>query len=102
MLERLEGGHDVLRPPDFERGGLDPKPVSRGLHLAHLPRDDGIVDIAHERHPAEMGDDLAQKREALASNIGGLERQASNVAARPRKASNKAGADRGPPTSQRR
>ena len=93
MLECFEGRHDVLRPPDCERGDLEPERAGCGLHLAHFQRNEGIVDIAHERHPAEIRDDLAQEREPLAGNVGGLERQAGDVAARPRKAGDEAAAD---------
>jgi hypothetical protein len=59
-LSLLERRHDVLRPPDGEGGDLQPEHAGRGLHFAHLLRNNGIVDIAHERQPAEIGDDLPQ------------------------------------------
>ena len=35
-LERLEGGSDILRSPDFEWRDFEAERASRGLNLAHL------------------------------------------------------------------
>ena len=65
-LERLEGRRDILRSPDFERDDLEAERAGRCLDLAHLQHGGGIVDIGHDRQPAETGDDLAQEFESLA------------------------------------
>src|SRR5262245_7408671 len=93
MLEGFEGGHDVLPPPDFKHGNLQPKRAGRGSHLVHFPRDERVVDIAHERHPTEIWDDLAHECEPIAGNVRGLERQTGDVAAGSREAGNEAAAD---------
>ena len=93
-LERLEGGRDILRSPDFECGDIEAKRAGRCLNLAHLQHGVGIADIGHDRQPAETGDNLAQEFEPLASKIGLLDRQAGDVAARSRQARDQAGADR--------
>ena len=93
-LERLEGGRDILRSPDFECGDFEAERAGRCLNLAHLQHGAGIADIGHDRQPAETGDNLAQEFESLASKIGLLERQAGDVAARSRQTRDQAGADR--------
>src|SRR5262249_40767402 len=57
---------------------------------AHLQDDGGIIDIGHDRQPAETGDNLAQKFESLGSQIGRLVRQAGDVAARARQTGDEA------------
>jgi hypothetical protein len=59
-LERLEGGRDVLRSPDFEGGDIEAKRARRRLNLVHLLHSGGIVDVGHDRHPAETRHNLAQ------------------------------------------
>ena len=93
-LERLEGGRDILGSPDFECSDLEAERAGRCLNLAHIQHGGGIADIGHDRQPAETGDNLAQKFEALAGKIGGLERQAGDVAARSRQTCDQADADR--------
>ena len=95
-LERLEGGRDILRSPDFECGDVEAERAGRCLNLAHLQHGDGIADIGHDRQTAQTGDNLAQEFEPLAGKIGRLDRQAGDVAARSRQARDEAGADRVP------
>ena len=71
-LERLEGGRDILRSPDFECDDLKAERAGRCLNLAHLQHGGGIADIGHDRQPAETGDNLAQEFESLAGKIGRL------------------------------
>ena len=54
----------------------------------------GIVGIGQDREPAKTGDNLAQKFDAFASNIGGLARQPGDVTARSSQTSDHAGANR--------
>ena len=98
-LERVEGGRDILRSPDFECGDLEAERAGRCLNLAHLQHGDGIADIGHDRQPAETGDNLAQKFEPLASEIGRLDRQAGDVAARSRQGSRPGRCRPGPPAA---
>ena len=93
-LERLEGGRDILRSPDFECGDFEAERAGRGLDLAHLQHGCGIADIGHDRQPAEAGDNLAQEFEPLAGKIGRLDRQSGDVAARSRQTCDQAAADR--------
>ena len=93
-LERLEGGSDILRSPDFEWRDFEAERASRGLNLAHLQHGLGIANICHDCQPAEPGDNLAQKFESLAGKIGRLDRQSSDVAARSRQTCDQAAADR--------
>ena len=95
-LERFEGGRDILRSPDFDCGDFEAERAASCLNLAHLQHGCGIVDIGHDRQPAETGDNLAQKFESLASKIGLLVRQAGDVAARSRQTCDEAGANRVP------
>src|SRR6266511_6024461 len=80
-LERLEGGCDILRSPDFEWGDLKAERAGRRLNLAHFQHVAGIADIGQGRQPTETGDNLAQKFESLAGKIGRLDRQAGDIAA---------------------
>src|SRR5262245_38959691 len=66
-LERLDGGRDILRSPDFVRGDFETERAGRSLNLAHLQHGVGIVDVGHDRQVTESGDNLAQKLEALAA-----------------------------------
>ena len=93
-LERLEGGRDILRSPDFEWDDFEAERAGRCLNLAHLQHGGGIADIGHDRQPAETGDNLAQEFESLAGKIGRLHRQAGDVAARSRQTCDQAAADR--------
>jgi len=79
---------------DFECGDFEAERTGRCLNLAHLQYGTGSADIAHDRQPAKIGDNLAQKFETLASSIGLPDRQASNVAAWTRQARDDAGANR--------
>ena len=85
-FQRLEGGRDILRLPNFESVDFEAERGGRRLNLAHLPHNGGIVDIANDRQTAETVDDLAQEFKLLASDVGHLVRQAGGVAARSRQA----------------
>ena len=93
-LERLEGGRDILRSPNFECRDFEAERAGRCLNLAHLQHGGGIANIGHDRQSAKTGDNLAQEFESLASKIGELDRQAGDVAARSRQTSDQAAADR--------
>jgi hypothetical protein len=71
-LERLEGGYDILRMPDFECDEFETERAGCGLNLAQLQHGGGITDIGHDRQPAQAGNHLAQKFEPLASKISDL------------------------------
>ena len=93
-LERVEGGRDILRAPDFDACDLEAERAGRRLDLAHLRHGAGIAGIGQDRQPAQTGDNLAQDFEAFAGEIGRLVRQAGDVAARSRQARDQTGADR--------
>ncbi len=59
-LERLEGGHNILRSPDFEWHDFNAEFASR-VNLAHRQHRLGKANINHDCQPSEMGDNLAQK-----------------------------------------
>ena len=44
------------------------------MSLAHLQDGKGIADIGHDRQPAQIGDNLAQKFKSFGRKIGLLER----------------------------
>jgi hypothetical protein len=44
------------------------------VNLGQFKHGARIVDMGHDRQPAEVGDNLAEQFEALASKIGRLER----------------------------
>jgi hypothetical protein len=50
-----------------------------------------VVGICQDCEPVKTGDNLAQKFDPFASNIGGLARQPSDVTARPRQTRDYAG-----------
>jgi hypothetical protein len=79
---------------DFQCGDLEAERLCCGLSLAHVQHGTGIADIAHDRQPAETGNNLTQEFEAFASKIGLLIRQAGDVAARPRQTRDQVGAKR--------
>ncbi len=93
-LERLEGGRDILRSPDFGCDDLKAERAGCCLNLAHLQHGDGTADIGQNRQSAKTGNNLAQNFEPLAGKIGLLDRQAGDVAARSRQARDQTGADR--------
>ena len=101
-LERLEGGSDILRSPDFEWRDFEAERASRSLNLAHLQHGLGKANIGHDCQPAEPGDNLAQEFKSLAGKIGLLDRQSSDVAARSRQTCDQAAADRVVAPMQRR
>jgi hypothetical protein len=69
VLERLEGGGDVLRPPDFGCSDLKAERAGRCLGLAHVQHGGGIADIDHDRQPAKIRYHFAQEFEFLANSI---------------------------------
>src|SRR5262249_20522890 len=93
-FERLEGGHDVLRAPDFEGDDFETDLAGRCLNLAHLQRGERIVDVAHDRQAPETGNDLAQELDPLAGKLVRLDRQAGDISARPRQAGDEMVRDR--------
>ena len=93
-LERLQGGCDILRAPDFQWDDLEAERASRRLKLANLQRAARIAGIGHDGQPIETWNNLAQEFEPLANSIGPLVRQAGDVAARSRQRSDETSADR--------
>jgi hypothetical protein len=91
VLERLEGGCDVLRSPDFGCSDLKAERAGRCLDLAYFQHRGGIAHISHDRQPAKTGYGLAQQFEFLASSIRILVRQTGDVAARSRQNATKPG-----------
>ena len=59
-LERLESGRDVFGSPDFEGGDIEAERARSRLNLAQLLHSGGIVNIGHDRQPAETRNNLAQ------------------------------------------
>src|SRR6516225_4371253 len=72
-LDRLDGGTDILRSPDFGWRDFDAERACRSLNLAHLQYRVGIANINHDCQPAEPRDHLTQEFEPLAAKIGRLE-----------------------------
>jgi hypothetical protein len=61
VLERLEGGRDILASPDFWGGDLQAKRAGCCRNLSHFHHVGGIVRIGPDRQPLETGDNLAQE-----------------------------------------
>src|SRR5262249_42109618 len=78
-LERVERGRDILRPLDLRCDYSEVERAGRGLSLAHFLHGVGAAEIAQDRQRAETGENLAQHFEALAGQIGLLDRQAGDV-----------------------
>ena len=78
-LQRLKGGRDILCSPNFEREDFETERAGRCLNLAQLQHDKGIADIAHDRQPAKIGHELAQKFQPLARKVSRQVRQAGGV-----------------------
>jgi len=93
-IERFEGGSDILRSPDLQRGDFDAMRVGRGLDVPDLKRRIGKARVSHDGQPAQPGNGLTQQFEALAGDLGCLNRQSRDVAAGPRQTCDKAAADR--------
>jgi hypothetical protein len=93
-LEHLNSGCDILRLSDFAGGDFEAERTGCRLNLPHLQNGAGSAGVAHDRQPAKIADNLAQKLETLAGSIGLLDRQASNVASGAGQAFNYAGANR--------
>src|SRR3954462_1052262 len=66
------------------------------MNLLHIQHGSGGIDIEHDRQAAQIGHNLAQKFESLATKIPLLVRQSRDVAARSRKTGDQAGAGRVP------
>jgi hypothetical protein len=94
ILERVEGGCNVLGASDFESRRIDTKRVCADLNLAHFRRGVGIFNIGQDRQSAQTGHNLAQQCEPLAGKIGVLQGQAGDVTARPRQTGDQAHANR--------
>jgi hypothetical protein len=92
-LSASNAGRNVLGSPDFEGGDIEAKPARRRLNLIQLLHSGGIANVGHDRQPAEIGHNLAQQCEPLASKIGCLHRQPGNIAARSRQTFDKAAGD---------
>jgi hypothetical protein len=73
-FERLQGGRDIASSPDFQASYSKAELSRRTLNFAHLQHDFGVIDIAQNRELAEMNDNLAQKFDALAGEVGCLSR----------------------------
>ena len=58
--EPLEGGHDILRAPDFQKDGIEAKRGCGGLYLSQLLFGRDIADIDHDRQAPAAGSNLAQ------------------------------------------
>src|SRR5262249_253128 len=58
-LERLEGWRNILGAPDFECVDLNAERAARGLNLPYLQHSGGIIAIANDRQPAEIGENFA-------------------------------------------
>jgi hypothetical protein len=84
---------NIFSLPDFDGNGFDAERAGCSLYPAHLHHAVGITDIGQDRQSAETGDYLAQKFDALASNIGLLDRQAGDVATRSRQIGNEPDTD---------
>ena len=69
-FERLQGGADIFCLPGFARDNLKAKRASRGLNFVHFQCANGCLDISHDSHPAQAGDDTTQQRKSLAGKIG--------------------------------
>ncbi|MGC1278693.1 MAG: hypothetical protein WA893_10855 [Xanthobacteraceae bacterium] len=93
-LERLEGGRNVLRFPDFEWRNFDPERARRGLDVTDLSHGCGIADVPYDCQSPEPGDELTQQFEPLTCKIGCEERHAGDVTARSRQTFDQANADR--------
>src|SRR5262249_53462537 len=65
----------------------------RFLGLAHFQYGGGIVDVGHNRQPAQIGYHLAQQIESFAGNIRCLVHQTSDVATRSRQTRDQASPD---------
>src|SRR5215831_1036694 len=59
-IERVEGGHDILGPPEFERSDLKTKHAGRRLSCAHFQHGLWVPDIDQYRQPTELGHNLVQ------------------------------------------
>src|SRR3954470_14609211 len=95
-LEGVEGGRDVLRSPYFRCHDLKTERAGLCMNLLHIQHGSGGIDIEHDRQAAQIGHNLAQKFESLATKIPLLVRQSRDVAARSRKTGDQAGAGRVP------
>ena len=89
-LERLEGGRDILRSPDFQFGDFNPKGADRGLNLVHFQNGFAVTDVGQDRQSAQIGKNVAQKLDPFAGKIGRLVRQSGDVASRSRQARDQA------------
>src|SRR5262249_56068659 len=68
-IERVEGGHDILGPPEFECSDLKTKHVGRCLSCVHFQHGLWVSDIGQYPQPPEMAHHLVQYFYSLAANI---------------------------------
>jgi hypothetical protein len=71
-FESLEGGRDVLGPPNLQGDHIEAQVPGGRLDLLHVQNATGVADIAQDRQPAEARDDFAQKLEPLSGSVGHL------------------------------
>ena len=69
VLERFDGGCDILYAPDHQWNDLNAERARRRLNLGHLRHATGIACIGHDGQPTESWERLAQKCEAFATKI---------------------------------
>ena len=59
-IERVEGGHDILGPPEFECNDLKTKHAGRRLSCTHFQHGLWVPDIDQYPQPTELGHNLVQ------------------------------------------
>ena len=70
-FERLDGGCEILCPPDGYGSLFEAERAGRRLNLTHLRHADATADAGHDQ-PTETGNNLAQEVESLAGKVGRL------------------------------
>src|SRR5262249_6395251 len=93
-FDLLKSTRDVLGSPNFERGNFETERTFRRLNLPQFQHGGGIADIGHDRQPAEIRNNLAQKFESLTSKISVLDRESGDVPARVSQTRDETGANR--------
>src|SRR5579864_4983832 len=78
----LKSRRDILGLSNLHCNGIKAERPGCCLDLSHLQHIGRIADVGEDRHPVKIGEHLAQKSEALACNIGGLNRQTGDVGTR--------------------
>jgi hypothetical protein len=67
------GGRYISDVPDFQSGGLKPKPPDCCFNLAHLQDGAAIANIGHDRQIAETGQNLTQEFDPFAGKFRRLD-----------------------------